>query len=84
MPFSTVLAAGPVGGAGTLPGVTTVQQQGVAVATLGAQSLHQGCQVGETPDLAVLSCRILEIEVGEGMRLDATGGNIEVVEKGPG
>mgnify|MGYP002063997249 CR=1 FL=1 len=58
-----VLAAGPVGGAGALPGVAAVEQQTVAVAALGAQAVDQGLEVGEAADHAVFGGGFVEVQI---------------------
>ncbi len=76
-----VLAAGPVGSAGTLPGITTVQQQAVARSPIVTQPLHQGLQMSETSDLAIFAgCRI-EIEIAEGMGLDRSWTDAEMFQQ---
>ncbi len=76
-----VHAAGPIGGAGALPGVAAVQQQAVAVAALGAHALDQGLEMGEAADHAELVGRLVEVQIGEGVGLDAAGGDAEVLEE---
>ena len=76
-----VLATGPECCTGTLPSVTTVEKNAVAVATFGTQSLDQCCQVGEPPNLAVFFCGIVEVQVGERMGFDAVGSNIVVFQE---
>ena len=76
-----VLAAGPVGGAGSLPGVAAVQQQAVAGAAIVTQPLDQGLQMGKTADLTELMGRLVEIQIGEGMGLDSARLDPEVLEQ---
>ena len=59
-------AARPEGGRRALPAVATVEQQGLRAR--GAQAPHQRRKMGQTADLAIAPRRILEIEVGEGVR----------------
>jgi hypothetical protein len=64
-----VLGVGPQGGGGTLPGVAAVQQQGARAG--GAHLVHQGLQVGEAAHLAVGAGGGGEVDVGEGVGVDA-------------
>ncbi len=66
-----VTAAGPVRGAGPLPGVAAVEQQAVLRPRLVAQSFHQRLQMGESPDLAVTPGGLCKVEMGDGMRKTA-------------
>jgi hypothetical protein len=63
-----VLRVGPQRGARALPGIAAVEQQRTGTARLDA--LDQGCEVCEAADLAVGLCRLVEIQVREGVRVD--------------
>ncbi len=76
-----VHTAGLEGGAGTLPGIAAVEQQGLAGAVFATQFVDQGLEVGEAADLAVFFRRAGEIQIGIGVRLDAALGNAEVLEQ---
>jgi len=77
-----VLAAGPVGGAGALPGIAAVHQQGPIRAVFVAQALDQGAQVGEPADLAIGLGRLDKIQIGEGIGLGRVGLDTVVLEEG--
>jgi hypothetical protein len=74
-----VLGVGPQRGAGALPGVAAVEQQGAGAA--GLHALDQGGQVGEAADLAVGLGGLVEIQVGEGVGLEGVRLDAEVLEQ---
>ena len=76
-----IAPARPVGGTRALPGVAAVEQQRAALGILGTQFLDQRRQVSETADLAEHARRLLEIQVGVGMLLDAAASNTEVLQQ---
>ena len=66
-----VLALGPQRCAAALPGIAAVQQQRAGAA--GAQAFDQRGQMREAADLAVAPGGLLEVEVGQRMRLGRAG-----------
>ena len=74
-----VLAIGPQGRAGTLPGVAAVQEEGTGPAC--PELFDQGGQVCETADLAIALGCFFEVKAGQRMRLRRTRANASRLEQ---
>ncbi|XQU69245.1 hypothetical protein OJJOAM_001976 [Cupriavidus sp. H18C1] len=74
------LAARPQRGGRALPGIAAVEQQRAGAA--GLQLLDQRGQMREPADLAVAARGLVEIEIGEGVRLGAARRDPVVLEQG--
>ena len=73
-----------VGEARALPQVAAVEQHGIVLAGLAAQSVDQRLQMGEAAEAAEAQGGFLEIDRSEGIGVGAVGADAEAVEKSLG